>query len=227
MPQDRGIRITRAQADRVNVRQLIGIALGCIGLGVLASGAATGFGSNAAANDERLANEPESDENRSPAIAAGPMSGDVVSKPEKPDKMPEAPASALAPIAGKPAPKAGSTARVKHKFERGSVSYARCESKEQRNGGAGCRRDPKLEAAVWSTLKTALVCYSGKSGSGQAELRLTLHHKRPVGIEWQAPARGRSLNLRAVSQCAGERLSKLRTHLQTDRTQVTFRFGSS
>ena len=217
MPQDRGIRIAHAQADSVNVRQLVGIAVGCIGLGVLVSGAATGFGSNAVATDQRF------------AISAGPVPGpgELASKPEKLDKTPDPVTSPIGIIDDKAAPKAGSPARAKRRFERGAVSYARCEGKEQRNRGAGCPRDPKLEAAVWSTLKTALTCYAGKPGSGQAELRLTLHHKRPLGIEWQAPAQGRSLNLRAVSQCAGERLSKLRTHLQTDRTQVTFRFGLS
>lgn len=221
MPENQGIRIVLAQAERVNMRQLSGIALGCVALGVLVSGAATRFNTGAH-SAERVAEGAATEASWSPAIALAPARAsaraDHADKPREP-AAPKSEASAKHAVLP--------PARKKPRFERGNVSYARCENPEQRKRGAGCPRDPKLEAAVWSTLQSALTCYVGKPGSAQAELRLTLHRKRPFAIEWQGPAQGRSLNLRAVSQCAGERLSKLRTHLQTDRTLVTFHFGVS
>jgi hypothetical protein len=224
MPENQGIRVVLAQADRVNVRQLVGIAFACVTLGMLVSGAATRFNAGEHGAD-RFA-----EESWSPAIGLPPEPHAITghgtgARPDKADKKAE-PAGAKSGSKG-PKHSTLSGSRSRGHFERGSVSYARCENPEQRKRGAGCQRDPKLEAAVWNTLQSALVCYGGKPGSGQAELRLTLHRKHPLGIEWQAPATGRSLNLRAVSQCAGERLSKLRTHLQTDRTLVTFHFGLS
>jgi hypothetical protein len=232
MPENPGIRIALAQGDRVNMRQLTGIAVACVTLGVLVSGAATRFNAGERGAD-RFAAEPATEESWSPAIGlpaeplaiAGQGAKDAGSRPDKADKKAELAGSKADAKSAKHSPVSGS--RKRSRFERGAVSYARCENPEQHKRGANCPRDPKLEAAVWSALQSALACYSGKPGSGQAELRLTLHRARPLGIEWQAPVQGRSLNLRAVSQCAGERLSKLRTHLQTDRTLVTFRFGLS
>lgn len=233
MPENQGIRSVLAQGDRVNTRQLMGIALGCVTLGVLVSGAATRFNTAEHGSDRVAGAAVTTEDSWSPAIALPPAPvalaarqgpSDAGGRSEPMDKHAE-PVAPKSEAKAKPAGLA--PARKKPRFERGSVNYARCENPEQRKRGAGCPRDAKLEAAVWSTLQSALTCYVGKPGSAQAELRLTLHRKRPFGIEWQGPAQGRSLNLRAVSQCAGERLSKLRTHLQTDRTLVTFHFGVS
>jgi hypothetical protein len=106
--------------------------------------------------------------------------------------------------------------------------YSGCEgAATTTHGHAACPHDRLLEAAIWRTLKLLASCYSAAPDNGHAELHVTVHRNRPIEIALAAPAHGRSLNLRAVGQCAAVRLSKLRSLLKLDRAQITFHFGLS
>jgi hypothetical protein len=107
------------------------------------------------------------------------------------------------------------------------VAYLRCDGLERQKRRFPCPRDRRFEANVWSTLQELTRCKNVDPGVGQAELRLTLHGRQPLTFEFAAPPNGRSLNLRAVSQCTSRRLPKLRARLRTEHGLVTFRFGLS
>lgn len=211
---DREIRIVHVDSEHVHAPQLVAIALGCLCAGVAFTHVVArvapssrmqeaGFSESAmfAASDAPL-DEP-------PAEAAIAVA---------------TPASTAAPH-----PSGGSHGRrPSHHFHAGAVVYAGCEGAAGSNHShQACPHDRLLEAAVWRTLKLLASCYGATPDSGHAELHVTLHRNRPIEIALAAPAHGRSLNLRAVGQCAAVRLSKLRSHLKLDRAQITFHFGLS
>jgi hypothetical protein len=112
-------------------------------------------------------------------------------------------------------------------FEYGLVVYLRCDGLQHRNNRVPCPRDLKLETRVWQTLRSLPQCREADPGFGQAELRLTLHQKAGTEFVIERAPTGRSLNLRAVSQCTGHGLTKLRSRLRTPIAVVMFRFGLS
>jgi hypothetical protein len=117
--------------------------------------------------------------------------------------------------------------RAPRHFERGVVAYLRCDGLERHSKRFSCPRDRRLEASVWQALETLPQCRNFDPGAGQAELRLTIRKGGPMQVEMDALPPAHGLNLRAVIKCTGPSLVKLRSHLRTARTIVTFRFGLS
>jgi hypothetical protein len=116
---------------------------------------------------------------------------------------------------------------AQRRFEYGLVVYVRCDGLERQNKHLPCPRDRKLEAQVWDALRALPQCRGADPGFGEAELRLTLHRKATPQVDIGRPSDGRSLNLRAVSQCTGPGLARLRSRLRSPHAVVTFRFGLS
>jgi hypothetical protein len=114
---------------------------------------------------------------------------------------------------------------AQRRFEYGLVVYLRCDGLARQN--KRCPRDRKLEAQVWDALRVLPQCRGADPGFGEAELRLTLHRKATPQVDIGRPSDGRSLNLRAVSQCTGPGLARLRSRLRSPHAVVTFRFGLS
>jgi hypothetical protein len=112
-------------------------------------------------------------------------------------------------------------------FERGLVVYRRCDGLEQQDLRFPCPRDRRLEADVWAVLQNLPQCREAKPGLGQAQLRLEVRRKAAIDIVFERPSGGQSLNLRAVSKCAGPRLAGLHTRLRSRHAVVTFGFGLS
>jgi hypothetical protein len=116
---------------------------------------------------------------------------------------------------------------AQRRFEYGLVVYLRCDGLERQKKRFPCPRDRKLEAHVWEALRVLPQCRGADPGFGEAELRLTLHRKAMPRVDIGPPGDGRSLNLRAVSQCTGPGLARLRSRLRSPHAIVTFRFGLS
>lgn len=113
----------------------------------------------------------------------------------------------------------------KRSFEMGVVAYTRCDGLERPGSRYPCPRDRRLESEVWQTLERLSHCTAADPGRGAAEVRLTLHKAAAPGVELKPATRGRSLNLRAVSKCAGPKLAQARTRLRSPHAVVSFRFG--
>jgi len=115
--------------------------------------------------------------------------------------------------------------RAKPIFEPGVVAYVRCEGLEQRGSRFPCPRDRKLEEHVWHALAQLADCTDPELGRGSAELRLTLAKSRTHAVDFRSSAVGPSLNLRALTKCAGGKLANARTSLKAPHAVVSFRFG--
>jgi hypothetical protein len=213
----RAFRIVQVGSERVHAPQLVAIALGCLCVGVALTQVVTRVAPSSRLREARFA------ESAMFAASDPSLAEDGVS---------HAPAAAVvAPVPTASArPGRGSHRRHSshHRFHAGGVVYAGCDGAAASNHGhSACPHDRALEAAVWRTLKRLTSCYTATPDHGHAELHLTVHRNRPLEIALAAPARGRSLNLRAVGRCAVPRLSKLRSHRKLDRARITFRFGLS
>ena len=112
------------------------------------------------------------------------------------------------------------------RFEFGLVVYSRCDGLQRNDKRTLCPRDRRFELQVWDALRELTQCRSDP-GVGEAELRLTFHRKGSPLIAFSAVGNARGLNLRAVSQCAGPALAKVRTRLRSPHAVVTFRFKLS
>lgn len=113
----------------------------------------------------------------------------------------------------------------KRSFEMGVVAYTRCDGLERPGSRYPCPRDRKLEDEVWQTLERLSQCTAADPGRGAAEVRLTLRKAAAPGVDLKPAASGPSLNLRAVSKCAGPKLAQARTRLRSPHAVVSFRFG--
>lgn len=187
--------------------------------------------------------QPKVLETATPAAAAQPNAAKLVtpaasvrsasdSRAETPQTK-RAPTPLIATVAASPTPPTATGSGKPNKrlalrqLDIGLVVYSRCDGLQRRNQRVPCPRDRKLETHVWETLRALPQCRDADPGFGQAELRLTLHQRAAAEFVLAPAAAGRSLNLRAVSQCAGRGLARLRTRLRTPHAVVTFRFGLS
>jgi hypothetical protein len=113
----------------------------------------------------------------------------------------------------------------KRSFEMGVVAYTRCDGLERPGARYPCPRDRKLEDEVWQTLERLSQCTAADPGRGAAEVRLTLRRAAAPGVDLKPATSGPSLNLRAVSKCAGPKLAQTRSRLRSPHAVVSFRFG--
>jgi hypothetical protein len=219
---EREFRIVHAGGEHVNAPQLVAIALGCLCVGVafthLVTRCSPSSGVRAASFSET-----------SIFGASDALPDDEDATELQPQRASTAAAIATAPATKhRTAPAEGSHGRhPAHHFHTGAVEYVGCESGSASHGGhaPACPHDRALEASVWRALKLLASCYTTSPDNGHAELHVTVRRNRQLEVTLAAPAHGRSLNLRAVSQCAVPRLSKLRSHLNLDRAHIAFRFG--
>jgi hypothetical protein len=211
---EREIRIVRVGSEHVHAPQLVAIALGCLCVGVALTHLVT-----------RVAPSSRLQQASFVESAMFAASDPALAEPD----APRAPAAAVVAATPKLAARSNASSHRRHagrRFHPGGVVYAGCEGAPASNHGhSACPHDRALEAAVWRTLKLLTSCYTATPEHGRAELHVTLHRNHPLEIALAAPVRGRSLNLRAVGQCAVPRLSKLRSHSKLDRARITFRFG--
>ena len=147
------------------------------------------------------------------------------SEPPNPKAAQPAATQASAAVVAVASNKPGKRATARH-FKFGLVVYPRCDGLMRKNKHAACPRDRQLELQVWQVLETLEQCRSDP-GIGEAELRLTLRRRGAPVVDLAAVKGVRSLNLRAVSQCAGPGLAKVRTRLRSPHAVVTFRFNMS
>jgi hypothetical protein len=133
-----------------------------------------------------------------------------------------APKPLAAPVEEKPA--VTKRRATKTTFEPGVLAYVRCEGSERPHARFPCPRDRKLEAQVWSTLEALPACETD-AGIGSAELRLVLRRSQIQTVEWKPGTVGPSLNLHALSKCAGAKLADVRTRLTAPEGLVSFRFS--
>ena len=210
---EREIRIVHVDSEHVHAPQLVAIALGCLCAGVAFTHVVA-----------RVAPSSRMQE-------AGFTESAMFAASDAPFEEPPAAAAVATPTPNAPPHPSGGSSHGRHPshhFHAGAVVYSGCEGAAASNHGRpACPHDRLLEAAVWRTLKLLASCYGATKDGGHAELHVTVHRNRPIEIALAAPAHGRSLNLRAVGQCAAVRLSKLRSHLKLDRAQITFHFGLS
>jgi hypothetical protein len=114
---------------------------------------------------------------------------------------------------------------AKRSFEMGVVAYTRCDGLERPGTRYPCPRDRKLEDQVWETLERLSQCTAADPGRGAAEVRLTLKKAAAPDVDLKPATSGPSLNLRAISKCAGPKLAQARTRLRSPHAVVSFRFG--
>jgi hypothetical protein len=220
---EREFRIVHAGGEHVNAPQLVAIALGCLCVGVAFTHLVTRYSSSAGVRGASFS--------ETTIFGASDALPDEDASELQPQRASTAAAIAAAPATKhRTAPAEGSHGRhPSHHFHAGAVEYVGCDSgsASHRGHAPACPHDRALEASVWRALKLLASCYSAAPDSGHAELHVTVHRNHALEVALAAPAHGRSLNLRAVSQCAVPRLSKLRSHLTLDHAQITFRFGLS
>lgn len=105
----------------------------------------------------------------------------------------------------------------------GQVAYVRCDGAEQADARFPCPRDRTFEAAVWRVLQELPECTGNGPGRGLGEARLSWARSGPVEVRFRGED-GASLDLGAVSKCAGDRLAALRPGVLGERMIAAFHF---
>jgi hypothetical protein len=218
---EREIRIVHAGGEHVNAPQLVAIALGCLFVGVAFTHLVTRYAPGSPLHAADFA------ETSIFAASAAPPDEDTGDANPRGRSMAAAAVLPGAQAATNPHTGGSHGRHSARHFHAGGVVYLGCEGVAPGPHGhaPACPHDRALEASVWRALKLLASCYTTSPDNGHAELHVTVRRNRQLEVTLAAPAHGRSLNLRAVSQCAVPRLSKLRSHLNLDRAHIAFRFG--
>lgn len=241
MAKARSIQLADPRGDRPRTEWLATIAIGASSLGlVLALGLAKALPEQpmSEASETTVSAITVTASARSarpnPPLSAAPKPPPIV--PAAPAKPPTA-APTSASRAAQPGAVIASRDRVregetptkrklpKRSFRMGVVAYTRCDGLERPGSRYPCPRDRKLEDEVWQTLERLSQCTAADPGRGTAEVRLTLRKSAAPSVDLKPATSGPSLDLRAVSKCAGPRLAQARSRLRSPHAVVSFRFG--